>query len=201
MVKIGITGGIWSGKSYVSRLLTEHYGIPVYNTDSEAKRLMLSDEGIRRRLTALLGKEVYKSDGTLNKPLLANYLFADSCHAGQINAIVHPQVKADFLKWADLQTGCEIVALESAILFESGFDNIVDKVVMVYAPVELRIRRVMLRDSTTEEKIRQRIVAQMDDKAKQDRSDFIIFNDGSRPLNLQLDDLQETLEKMIKGNG
>ena len=201
MVKIGITGGIGSGKSYVSRLLTEHYGIPVYNTDSEAKRLMLSDEGIRRRLTALLGKEVYKSDGTLNKPLLANYLFADSCHAGQINAIVHPQVKADFLKWADLQTGCEIVALESAILFESGFDNIVDRVVMVYAPVELRIRRVMLRDSTTEEKIRQRIVAQMDDKAKQDRSDFIIFNDGSRPLNLQLDDLQETLEKMIKGNG
>lgn len=201
MVKIGITGGIGSGKSYVSRLLTEHYGIPVYNTDSEAKRLMLSDEGICRRLTALLGKEVYKSDGTLNKPLLANYLFADSCHAGQINAIVHPQVKADFLKWADLQTGCEIVALESAILFESGFDNIVDKVVMVYAPVELRIRRVMLRDSTTEEKIRQRIVAQMDDKAKQDRSDFIIFNDGSRPLNLQLDDLQETLEKMIKGNG
>ncbi|OUN80623.1 dephospho-CoA kinase [Bacteroides sp. An51A] len=201
MVKIGITGGIGSGKSYVSRLLTEHYGIPVYNTDSEAKRLMLSDEGIRRRLTALLGKEVYKSDGTLNKPLLANYLFADSCHAGQINAIVHPQVKADFLKWADRQTGCEVVALESAILFESGFDNIVDKVVMVYAPVELRIRRVMLRDSTTEEKIRQRIVAQMDDKAKQDRSDFIIFNDGSRPLNLQLDDLQETLEKMIKGNG
>ena len=201
MVKIGITGGIGSGKSYVSRLLTEHYGIPVYNTDSEAKRLMLSDEGIRRRLTALLGKEVYKSDGTLNKPLLANYLFADSCHAGQINAIVHPQVKADFLKWADRQTGCEIVALESAILFESGFDNIVDKVVMVYAPVELRIRRVMLRDSTTEEKIHQRIVAQMDDKAKQDRSDFIIFNDGSRPLNLQLDDLQETLEKMIKGNG
>jgi len=201
MVKIGITGGIGSGKSYVSRLLTEHYGIPVYNTDSEAKRLMLSDEGIRRRLTALLGKEVYKSDGTLNKPLLANYLFADSCHAGQINAIVHPQVKTDFLKWADRQTGCEVVALESAILFESGFDNIVDKVVMVYAPVELRIRRVMLRDSTTEEKIRQRIVAQMDDKAKQDRSDFIIFNDGSRPLNLQLDDLQETLEKMIKGNG
>lgn len=201
MVKIGITGGIGSGKSYVSRLLTEYYGIPVYNTDSEAKRLMLSDEGIRRRLTALLGKEVYKSDGTLNKPLLANYLFADSCHAGQINAIVHPQVKADFLKWADRQTGCEVVALESAILFESGFDNIVDKVVMVYAPVELRIRRVMLRDSTTEEKIRQRIVAQMDDKAKQDRSDFIIFNDGSRPLNLQLDDLQETLEKMIKGNG
>ncbi len=201
MVKIGITGGIGSGKSYVSRLLTEHYGIPVYNTDSEAKRLMLSDEGIRRRLTALLGKEVYKSDGTLNKPLLANYLFADSCHAGQINAIVHPQVKVDFLKWADRQTGCEVVALESAILFESGFDNIVDKVVMVYAPVELRIRRVMLRDSTTEEKIRQRIVAQMDDKAKQDRSDFIIFNDGSRPLNLQLDDLQETLEKMIKGNG
>ena len=201
MVKIGITGGIGSGKSYVSRLLTEHYGIPVYNTDSEAKRLMLSDEGIHRRLTALLGKEVYKSDGTLNKPLLANYLFADSCHAGQINAIVHPQVKADFLKWADLQTGCEVVALESAILFESGFDNIVDKVVMVYAPVELRIRRVMLRDGTTEEKIRQRIVAQMDDKAKQERSDFIIFNDGSRPLNLQLDDLQETLEKMIKGNG
>ena len=99
MISIAITGGIGSGKSYISNILQE-YGIPIYNTDDEAKRLMVSDEGIRRDLVALLGEEVYV-EGTLNKSLLASYLFADPENAARINGIVHPRVKMDFCRWLE----------------------------------------------------------------------------------------------------
>ena len=95
MIKIGITGGIGSGKSYVSHLL-EEAGIPVYDTDTEAKKLTLSHPRIREGLLALLGEEVYKADGSLNKPVLANYLFASTENAGRVNRIIHPCVYEDF---------------------------------------------------------------------------------------------------------
>jgi dephospho-CoA kinase len=98
MIKIAITGGIGSGKSYISHLL-ETMDVPVYNADNEAKRLMVSDEGIRRELIALLGKEVYDKEGALNKPLLASYLFSSPEHVRQINAIIHPRVREDFIRW------------------------------------------------------------------------------------------------------
>ena len=129
MIKIGITGGIGSGKSYVSHLL-EKAGIPVYDTDTEAKKLTLSHPRIREGLLALLGEEVYKADGSLNKPVLASYLFASAENAGRVNRIIHPCVHEDFQQWADRQaaSGTEVVAMESAILFESGFHAIVDYV-------------------------------------------------------------------------
>lgn len=197
MVKLGITGGIGSGKSYVARLLAER-GIPVYDTDTEAKRLMITDEVIRERLIGLLGQEVYLADGALNKPLVADFLFASPGNAARINAIVHPRVKADFLNWAVVNSAQAIVALESAILFEAGFDDVVDYIVTVYAPVEVRLRRAMDRDAATEEKIRQRMAAQLDDEIKCRRSDCVIFNDGSLPLLPQLDNLQKNLEKSQK---
>ena len=126
MISIAITGGIGSGKSYVSAMLQAE-GIPIYNTDDEAKRLMLSDEGIRRDLVALLGEEVYQ-EGVLNKPLLASYLFADPAHAARINGIVHPRVKEDFLRWVNRHAEEEIVGMECAILFEAGFEDAVDGV-------------------------------------------------------------------------
>ena len=141
MISIAITGGIGSGKSYISHILQE-YGIPIYNTDDEAKRLMVSDEGIRRDLVALLGEEVYVQ-GTLNKSLLASYLFADAENASRINGIVHPRVKLDFCRWLEQHTDKEIVGMECAILFEAGFDDAVDAVVMVYAPETLRVRRMV----------------------------------------------------------
>ena len=98
MIKIAITGGIGSGKSYISHLL-ETMDVPVYNADNEAKRLMVSDEEIRRELIALLGKEVYDKEGALNKPLLASYLFSAPEHVRQINAIIHPRVREDFIRW------------------------------------------------------------------------------------------------------
>ena len=139
-IKIGITGGIGSGKSMVSRLL-EVLGVPVYISDLETKRLMASDLFIREELSALLGAEVY-AGGTLNKPLLASYLFSSPEHAKEINGIVHPRVKEDFRRWAQCHAASAIVGIESAILVEAGFTGEVDAIVMVYAPEEVRISQI-----------------------------------------------------------
>lgn len=195
MISIAITGGIGSGKSYVSDLLQKR-GIPIYNTDDEAKRLMLSDEVIRQDLIALLGADVYM-DGVLNKALLASYLFADADNAARVNAIVHPRVKADFYRWLSEHQDCEMAGLESAILFEAGFEDTVDVIVMVYAPVALRIERAMKRDHATERQIRARMSAQMDDEEKCRMSHFVIRNDGVTPLESQLSLLIEQI-KAIK---
>lgn len=187
MTSIAITGGIGSGKSYVSALLKKQ-GIPIYNADDEAKRLMVDDEGIRKGLTDLLGDEVYMN-GNLNKPLLASYLFADAGNAARINSIVHPRVKADFCCWLKTHQESEIAGLECAILYEAGFEDTVDVVVMVYAPEALRVERAMRRDNATEHQIRARIAAQMADEEKCRRADYIVLNDGSTPLERQLTDL------------
>lgn len=178
-IKIGITGGIGSGKSIVSRLLTLT-GIPVYQTDTEAKCLMLSDTGIREGLTALAGNEVYNEKG-LNKAFLASYIFGHPEHLKQVNAIVHPRVRDDFRLWAG-KARQEIVAMESAILLEAGFTNEVDKIVMVYAPSEVRIARAIRRDSATRKEVERRIQSQMDDEKKRGAADFVIVNDGETPL-------------------
>jgi broad-specificity NMP kinase len=119
MIKIAITGGIGSGKSYISHLL-ETMDVPVYNADNEAKRLMVSDEEIRRELIALLGKEVYDKEGALNKPLLASYLFSAPEHVRQINAIIHPRVREDFIRWIGELKECEIAGMESVKNKENG---------------------------------------------------------------------------------
>lgn len=197
MIKLAVTGGIGSGKSYISHLLEDMH-IPVYNADNEAKRLTVSDAGIRGELIALLGEEVYK-DGLLNKPLLASYLFSDPVHVLQINSIIHPRVRKDFTVWVERQEKCEIVGMESAILYEAGFQDTVDAVIMVYAPVELRIQRAMYRDGASEEQVRARIAAQMDDEEKRRRADFTVVNDGVQLLIPQLNRIVEQLktEKFI----
>lgn len=167
--------------------------IPVYNADNEAKRLTVFDAGIRGELIALLGEEVYK-DGLLNKPLLASYLFSNPAHVLQINSIIHPRVRKDFTVWVERQEKCEIVGMESAILYEAGFQDTVDAVIMVYAPVELRIQRAMYRDGASEEQVRARIAAQMDDEEKRRRADFTVVNDGVQLLIPQLNRIVEQLK-------
>lgn len=192
-VKLGVTGGIGSGKSYVSSSLRLR-GIPVFDSDSEAKKLMLEDRVIVSSLKDLLGNDVYIA-GNLNKPLLASYIFSSPENALKVNSIVHPRVKQTFLKWADecFMRGCNVVAIESAILFEAGFDDIVDRVVMINAPLEIRISRVMLRDNVTRDKVMERINSQMPDEEKMLKSDFIIMNDGIMPLDVQIDKLISSL--------
>lgn len=180
VIKIGITGGIGSGKSVVSKLLRA-MSIPVYLSDDEAKRLTATDETIRKELTALLGDELYQGN-VLNKSLLAGYLFASPENAARVNAIIHPVVKQDFRRWCKENASSFILAMESAILFESGFDSEVDAVVMVYAPKEVRIRRAMMRDAASRTQIEQRIQNQMDDEAKRAKADYTIINDDKTPL-------------------
>lgn len=179
-IKLGITGGIGSGKSVVCRLL-QLMDVPVYSSDDETKRLMVSDEVIRCGLTSLLGPEVYQV-GALNKPLVAAYLFTSAQHAATINALVHPRVKEDFLRWVHTHAACPVVAIESAILVEAGFADVVDQVVSVEAPLETRIRRAMLRDEASREQITQRIQRQMADEERRTQAHRIIQNDDFTPL-------------------
>lgn len=179
---IGITGGIGSGKSYVSTLLQQKFGIPVYDCDAEAKRLTATNEEIRQQLIALVGPEVFEG-GELNKKLLADYLFADVENASQINAIIHPVVLKDFIKWTTDNRQQTIVGLESAILYESGFSNSVDYVLFVDAPEDVRLHRAMLRDSASEAQIRARMKMQQPELHRL-QADFIINNNVSNDTEL-----------------
>lgn len=194
-IKIGITGGIGSGKSVVSRLL-EVMGIPVYISDTESKRLTASDVSIRRELIALLGEEVYVG-GELNKPLLASYIFGNPEHIRTVNGIIHPRVRDDFRNWVRRYSACPVVAMESAILFESGFSDEVDVVMMVYASEEIRIARAMQRDSASRDLVERRIRSQMSDEEKRDKADFVIVNDGETPLIPQVLEVMTSLSKNI----
>lgn len=174
-IKIGITGGIGSGKSLVSRLL-ETMGIPVYISDVEAKRITQTDEVIRRELSALVGTEVFRN-GELNRPLLAEYMFGNPEHVKEVNGIIHPRVKEDFRRWAESFGDGQLVGMESAILVESGFGDEVDFLVMVYAPLEVRLERAVKRDCSSRELIMKRIAAQMSDEEKRGLADFVLVND------------------------
>ena len=173
---IGITGGIGSGKSFVSQWLKTHYGIPVYDCDSQAQRLMLG-RVLRRKITELVGADAYLPDGQLDRARMAAFVFADASHTAAINAIVHPAVKADFRRWASRHEG--LVVIESAILIEAGFRDIADQLIVVEAPLSLRIQRVIQRDGSTEEQVRARIARQLSDDERRRTADLVLVNDGS----------------------
>ena len=196
MISIAITGGIGSGKTYVSNMFQER-GIPIYNADTEAKRLMVQDEVIRKELVALVGEEVYQG-AELNKPLLASYLFSSAEHVQQINSIVHPRVKADFIEWLKARLEYEVAGIESAILFEAGFRDSVDSVIMVSSPEELRLARAMKRDGATEQQIRNRMSAQMNEDEKIKMADFVICNDETQPLDEQISFILQILKTSKK---
>jgi dephospho-CoA kinase len=192
MPKIGITGGIGSGKSVVSSLL-QVMGVPVYIADAESK-LLAGTFPIRSKLVNLLGESIY-SGGVLNKQRLASLIFSDRELLHQVNAIIHPEVNKHFLQWAS--NGPSLCAIETAILFESGFDRIVDISILVYAPLELRIRRVMSRDGSDEASIISRINNQMPDDEKKMYATYIIYNDGKQALIPQLAAILERIALQI----
>lgn len=179
MIKIGITGGIGSGKSVVASLLAL-YGVPVYIADEESKRLTNTSPVIREGLIALLGREIYTDQG-LDKKSLASRIFSDPELLQRVNSIIHPEVDRHFSAWVERQT-TPLCAIESAILYESGFYKVVDVSLMVYAPKELRIERALSRDTVSRKEIERRITNQMPDEEKKERSDYVIYNDGKRAL-------------------
>ena len=176
---IGITGGIGSGKSTIAEQLRE-MGYAVYDTDSEAKRLIVEDAGVREEIEQLFGKEVYK-DGVYQTALVAQRVFADQSLLARLNAIVHPAVKADILRWAENINHPTLCFVECAILYQAGFDTLCDKVVVVTAPEEVRLQRAVTRDHSTIEKVRARMRAQEVEKDIE-RADLIVNNDGKTEI-------------------
>ena len=183
-MKIGITGGIGSGKSYVSRLL-EARGYAVYDCDSAAKRLIASSPYIRRRLTALIGPHTYLADGSLNKSAVAQFLLASEENADAIDRIVHPAVFSDFRK-----SGFDW--MESAIIY-----RLVDRVIVVTAPEELRIQRVIARDKISREKVLEWMGRQWPQEEVRQRADFEIVNDGHADIEQQLNNIIEQCNRQF----
>lgn len=195
-MKIGITGGIGSGKSYICNILKSK-GYPVYNCDDEAKRLMVESKEIIDALRELICDDAYieqhVADGTivysLNKQLIASFLFANPDNASKVNAIVHPIVKEDFEQWASEQD-FDFVLMECAILFESGFDDAVDKTVLIYADEEKRLQRAMKRDRATEKQIRGRMQHQISGEEACKKADYILDHN-------EYDTTDDEIEKLI----
>ena len=179
MIKTGITGGIGSGKSVVSSIF-DIEGIPVYNADDESRRLTDTSPVIREKLMTLIDEAIYRND-RLDRQRLASLIFNDEVLLKQVNEIIHPAVRENFRDWIMRQTSL-YCALESAILYESGFDRDVDVVLMVFAPVEVRLTRTMIRDGISEAEIIKRMNHQMPDELKRNQADVVIINDGIRPL-------------------
>lgn len=180
MIILGITGGIGSGKTTVTNIFSL-MNIPVYIADIESKKVTATSPLVREKLIALFGSEMY--NGTeLNKTLLASHIFTDTEKMDKVNAIIHPEVEADFRRWIEKNRDAKVVIHEAAILFESGFDKLVDKKIIVYTPYEERIKRTMKRDNTTREEVIKRINSQMSDEEKKELSDFVIVNNNKESL-------------------
>ena len=192
MIKIGITGGIGSGKSVVSSLFTLA-GIPVYVAYDESKRLTNTSPVIRKKLKGLLGDDIYVKD-KLDRKKLASFIFSDEVLLKKVNGIIHPVVRENFKEWAAKQNS-KCCVMESAILYESGLDKDMDVVLMVYAPVELRLTRAMLRDGASEADIMKRMNRQMPDELKRNQADFVIINNGVQSLIPQVDQFIKSLSK------
>jgi dephospho-CoA kinase len=176
MKRIGITGGIGSGKTTVCKIF-ELLGVPVYYADDMAKNILDQDPDVLKRITDTFGTSVLNDSGKIDKKKLAAVVFNSSGELARLNAIVHPAVAVDFERWCDSKKDSPYILKEAAILFESGAHKNVDQVIAVIAPIELRIQRIVTRDKFTEEEIMNRISKQMSDDEKRQRSAFVITND------------------------
>jgi dephospho-CoA kinase len=177
MIKVGITGGIGSGKSLICQVFSK-LGVPVYIADEAAKTLMDQDPEIRNRLTGIFGATIY-ADGKLNRSKLAGLIFDDPKLLAEVNRIVHPRVRYDFGQWSSSFSQVPFVIQESAILFESNAFNLFDYIILVTAPEEIRIQRALDRPDMTREKILRIMENQFPEEEKIVRSHSVIKNDGT----------------------
>ncbi|MCW0482262.1 dephospho-CoA kinase [Gaoshiqia sediminis] len=187
MLKIGITGGIGSGKSTIChffRLL----GAPIFEADLEAKKIMNQSPVIRSNMQMLFGKDIYLANQTIDRKKLAGLIFNSPPLLEKVNSIIHPEVRKYFFEWCEKQKAPYIVH-EAAILFESGFYRMMDQTILVTAPLEERIKRVMARENTNEEDIRNRISKQWPDEEKMKLATYILNNNNEELILPQLIEL------------
>lgn len=192
MLKIGITGGIGSGKTTVCRLFGA-FGIPVYDADSRAKQLMVTDADLIREIVALFGPAAYHTDGSLHRQYIAQRVFERPEELARLNAIVHPAVLRDGEAWHRRQHNVPYTVKEAALLFESGSAAAMDVVITVFAPRQLRIARVRARDGVDEASVRARMNKQMEEGRKLELANYVICNDQKSPLIRQVFDIHHQL--------
>ena len=194
MMKLAIVGGIGSGKSVVSRMLGI-MGVPVYDCDSRAKELMVRDPRIVKELKRMFGDECYDADGGLNRGYLASCIFVDERNTKRVNALVHPVVKADFCSWAQGQS-VPVVAVETALLYESGMADAVDKTLLVWTDKETAVTRTMSRSGMSREQVLNRMAKQMSTDDLLLLTDHAIYNGGS---NAVMPAVVELLDGLLRG--
>ena len=188
MLKIGITGGIGSGKTTICKLFSI-LGVPVFQADKEARKIMNIDFNVQKKITRLFGEDVYLQDRSLDRSMLASIVFKSPSLLEKLNEIIHPAVRDAFMRWCKNQEA-DYVIHEAAILFESGFHHFMDKNIAVIADEQIRIHRVMKRDRITDIEVKERIKNQWDDGRRIELSDWIITNNDKVlvvPQILQID--------------
>ena len=195
MLKIGLTGGIGSGKSTVAKVF-EVLGIPVYDADEAAKRLMNEDGELKQKIIGLFGESVYQNE-KLNRSALAAIVFNDAVKLDELNTLVHPATINDANTWLHIQTTPYAIK-EAALIFESGADELLDYVIGVHAPTALRIKRVMQRDNAKKEEVLARMSKQMDEEEKMELCNFVITNDEQQLIIPQVVALHNHLLQLLK---
>ncbi|RAJ05860.1 dephospho-CoA kinase [Arenibacter echinorum] len=193
MMIVGLTGGIGSGKSTVGSMF-QKLGVPIYNSDFEAKNLMVSSKKIKRDIETLLGKDSYL-EGEPNKKYIAKIVFNDKKLLQGLNNIVHPAVRRHFKSWCKRQNAPYVIQ-EAAIIFENGTNEFYDKIILVTSPRDIRIQRVVDRDGTTAEAVMERIDNQWPDSEKEKLSDFIIENIGLEATEREVSRIHHKLLKI-----
>ena len=197
MKKIGITGGIGSGKTTACSIFAA-LGIPIYDADTQARKIMITDLAVKRQVRQLLGKEAYFRNGKLNKPFVAAKIFTDKSLLEKLNSIVHPAVNNDSLRWMEqhkYDKNIPYLLKEAALLVESGTYKALDKLIVVTCPEEIRISRVMERDKLSYEEVKRKIDNQMPESQKVRFADFIIVNDGVQSVIRQVWHIHTQLTK------
>ena len=193
-LKIGITGGIGSGKSTVCQIF-EILGVPVYSADDRAKWLMAHDPELKAAIQSEFGTESFLADGELNRKFLAEKVFPNPEAVAKINGLVHPRVGKDFERWVQTQNA-PYVLKEAALIFESGGEKILDAVINVSSPLKVRVARVLLRDPhRSEEQVNHIIDQQMPDEEKNSKADFVIKNAENKMLIPQVLEIHQKLLK------
>lgn len=185
-IKVGVTGAIGAGKTFVSSIF-EKLGFPVFNSDVEAKKCMQSDMYLIEQIKVIFGDKVYENN-ILQKDILSEIIFNDNEKLKSLNHLIHPVVSKNFMNWCELQNS-DIIIKEAAILFESGSNDFLDKIICVSAEEEIRIKRVMLRDKCDKNRVLSVMSKQMTQKEKEKLSDFIIINDDKKLLLPQIVDV------------
>lgn|SRR5690554_1621157 len=183
MLKIGITGGMGSGKSTVCNIF-RNLGVPIFTADDEGKRLLNEDPTTRKQVIEMFGRDMYTSEGLIDRKRMGQLVFNSPVDLEKLNGIIHPKVKQAFESWAELHYQKPYVIKEAAILFETGYYQDLDKVVNVFAPREQRMQRIVKRDESSVEDVKRRMRFQFSDDERNELADFIILNEDGMQENL-----------------